>query len=116
MDDFSLVEETSFIVDEVSLIIKEAIENTVGGSAYQQNRVNRWSISIVEATLSHLAKLEKPFKYIEYYKDLLRHGRVLERCHWCHLISLCLNHRGESYVGNIRTQKTVFLLLFDSMH
>nr|XP_033791426.1 dynein light chain Tctex-type 1-like isoform X2 [Geotrypetes seraphini] len=83
MDDFSLVEETSFIVDEVSLIIKEAIENTVGGSAYQQNRVNRWSISIVEATLSHLAKLEKPFKYIVNCVIMQKNGAGMHKASAC---------------------------------
>lgn len=53
-----------FIVDEVSTIIKQAIEEAIGGNAYQQNKVNMWTTQVVETCLQALAKLNKPFKYI----------------------------------------------------
>uniref|UniRef100_A0A803W3G3 Dynein light chain Tctex-type 1 n=1 Tax=Ficedula albicollis TaxID=59894 RepID=A0A803W3G3_FICAL len=56
--------KVSFAVDEVSSIIKEAIEGAIGGNAYQHSRVNQWTTSVVEQTLSQLTKLGKPFKYI----------------------------------------------------
>lgn len=40
------------------------MEATIGGNAYQHNRVNQWTTSIVEQCLSQLSKLGKPFKYI----------------------------------------------------
>ncbi|POI20875.1 hypothetical protein CIB84_015378 [Bambusicola thoracicus] len=64
MDDFQTGEETSFVVDEVSNIIKEAIESAIGGNAYQHSKVNQWTTSVVEQSLSQLTKLGKPFKYI----------------------------------------------------
>ncbi|OXB83719.1 UNVERIFIED_CONTAM: hypothetical protein H355_013074 [Colinus virginianus] len=66
MDDFQAGEETSFVVDEVSNIIKEAIESAIGGNVYQHNKVNQWTTSVVEQSLSQLTKLGKPFKYIGY--------------------------------------------------
>lgn len=53
-----------FVVDEVSTIIKQAIEEAIGGNAYQQNKVNMWTTQVVETCLQALAKLNKPFKYI----------------------------------------------------
>uniref|UniRef100_A0A8C3MUW4 Dynein light chain Tctex-type 1 n=1 Tax=Geospiza parvula TaxID=87175 RepID=A0A8C3MUW4_GEOPR len=64
MDEFQAAEEASFLVDEVSSIIKEAIEGAIGGNAYQHSKVNQWTTSVVEQTLSQLTKLGKPFKYI----------------------------------------------------
>ena len=52
------------MVDEVSNVIKEAVENTIGGNTYQQAKVNQWASSVVESCLGALTKLQKPFKYI----------------------------------------------------
>ncbi|XP_021563675.1 dynein light chain Tctex-type 1 isoform X3 [Carlito syrichta] len=65
MDDYQAAEETAFVVDEVSNIVKEAIESAIGGNAYQHSKVNQWTTNVVEQTLSQLTKLGKPFKYIE---------------------------------------------------
>ncbi|XP_049445820.1 dynein light chain Tctex-type 1-like isoform X1 [Epinephelus fuscoguttatus] len=64
MDEYQTEEETAFVVDEGSKIIKEAVEATIGGNAYQHSRVNQWTTSVAEQCLSHLSKLGKPFKYI----------------------------------------------------
>ena len=37
--DFATGEDTAFVYDEISNIIKEAIEATIGGNAYQHNKV-----------------------------------------------------------------------------
>ena len=42
MEDYQAAEETAFVVDEVSNIVKEAIESTIGGNAYQHSKVNQW--------------------------------------------------------------------------
>ena len=57
-------DDTSFVIDEVSNIIKETIERIIGGNAYQHNKVNRWTADIVDQVLTELTKLGKPFKYI----------------------------------------------------
>ena len=57
-------DETKFIVDQVSAIVEEAIEASLGDSEYLNMKVNTWINSIVEITLTSLAKLQKAFKYI----------------------------------------------------
>eukprot|EP00795_Rhopilema_esculentum_P005098 gene5098-216_t len=59
-----LMKTTAFVVDEVSNVIKESIEGAIGGNAYQHNKVNQWTSSVVEQCLNQLTKLGKPFKYI----------------------------------------------------
>lgn len=56
--------QNQFIVDDVSKIIKEAIESSIGGTAYQHNKVNQWTSAVVESCLGQLTKLQKPYKYI----------------------------------------------------
>lgn len=51
-------------MDDVSKIIKEAIENTIGGNVYQHDKVNSWTGAVVENCLNVLTKLQKPYKYI----------------------------------------------------
>ena len=51
-------------MDEVSNIIKESIESTIGGNSYVHAKVNHWTNSVVESCLASLTKLQKPFKYI----------------------------------------------------
>lgn len=56
--------QNHFVVDDVSKIIKEAIESTIGGNAYLHDKVNNWTGAVVESCLSVLTKLQKPYKYI----------------------------------------------------
>ncbi|XP_010379838.2 dynein light chain Tctex-type 1 isoform X2 [Rhinopithecus roxellana] len=76
MEDYQAAEETAFVVDEVSNIVKEAIESAVGGNAYQHSKVNQWTTNVVEQTLSQLTKLGKPFKYIEEWGGIT-HSKFL---------------------------------------
>ena len=62
MEDLHGAEETAFVVDEVSNIIKEAVESAIGGNAYAHNKVNQWTSNVVEQCLNQLTKLQKPFK------------------------------------------------------
>ena len=64
-----LLLQTQFVVDEVSNIIKESIESTIGGNSYVHNKVNQWTNSVVESCLASLTKLQKPFKYIGEWFD-----------------------------------------------
>lgn len=56
--------QTQFVMDEVINIIKESIENTIGGNSYVHSKVSNWTNSVVESCLASLTKLQKPFKYI----------------------------------------------------
>ena len=85
MDDFQGGEETTFVVEEVSNIIKESIEASIGGNAYQQNKVNQWTSSVVEQCLNQLTKLGKPFKYIVTCVIMQKNGAGLHTassCYW----------------------------------
>lgn len=83
MDDFQTAEESSFVVDEVSNIIKESIESAIGGNAYQHNKVNQWTTNVVEQTLSQLTKLGKPFKYIVTCVIMQKNGAGLHTASSC---------------------------------
>jgi len=48
----------------VFVFIGQCIESIIGGVDYSQNKVNQWTASIVELTLTQLVKQGKPFKYI----------------------------------------------------
>ncbi|XP_046668962.1 dynein light chain Tctex-type 1 [Homalodisca vitripennis] len=80
-----LGEESLFVVDEVSNIIKDAIEETIGGNTYQQSKVNQWTSSVVDACLAALTKLQKPFKYIVTCTIMQKNGAGLHTassCYW----------------------------------
>ena len=48
----------------ISCYVYQSIEGAIGGNAYQHNKVNQWTSSVVEQCLNQLTKLGKPFKYI----------------------------------------------------
>ncbi|XP_048841862.1 dynein light chain Tctex-type 1 [Brienomyrus brachyistius] len=83
MDDFQSGEETAFVVDEVSAIIKESVEGAIGGNAYQHSRVNQWTTNVVEQCLSQLTKLGKPFKYIVTCIIMQKNGAGLQTASSC---------------------------------
>ena len=83
MDEFQSAEETSFVVDEVSNIIKESVEGAIGGNAYQHNKVNQWTSNVVEQCLNQLTKLGKPFKYIVTCVIMQKNGAGLHTASSC---------------------------------
>jgi len=83
MDEFQTGEETAFVVDEVSNIIKESIEGSIGGNAYQHNKVNQWTSNVVEQCLNQLTKLGKPFKYIVTCVIMQKNGAGLHTASSC---------------------------------
>ena len=78
-------EASSFVVDEVSNIIKESIETAIGGNSYTSNKIGIWTNSIVESTLASLTKLQKAFKYIVTCIIMQKNGAGLttaSSCYW----------------------------------
>lgn len=78
-------EETQFVVDDVSKIIKEAIEVSIGGNTYSHQKVNSWTSSVVENVLAALCKLAKPYKYIVTCTIMQKNGAGLHTassCYW----------------------------------
>ena len=72
--------QTQFVVDEVSNIIKESIENTIGGNGYAHPKVSQWTNAVVESCLASLTKLQKPFKYIGNYTNSYAKDQNIEIC------------------------------------
>uniref|UniRef100_A0A3Q2VKN3 Dynein light chain Tctex-type 1b n=3 Tax=Haplochromini TaxID=319058 RepID=A0A3Q2VKN3_HAPBU len=77
------IQQAGFVVEDVSTIIKESVEATIGGNAYQHNRVNQWTTSIVEQCLSQLSKLGKPFKYILTCVIMQKNGAGMQTASTC---------------------------------
>uniref|UniRef100_A0A673T3X8 Dynein light chain Tctex-type 1 n=1 Tax=Suricata suricatta TaxID=37032 RepID=A0A673T3X8_SURSU len=61
----------------------QAIESAIGGNAYQHSKVNQWTTSVVEQTLSQLTKLGKPFKYIVTCVIMQKNGAGLHTASSC---------------------------------
>ncbi|XP_065111257.1 dynein light chain Tctex-type 1 [Paramisgurnus dabryanus] len=83
MDEYQSGEETLFVVDEITTIIKETVESIIGNSSFQRSQINLWSSSIVESSLNQLTKLRKPFKYIVTCILLQKNGAGLHTASSC---------------------------------
>ncbi|XP_077088155.1 dynein light chain Tctex-type 1-like [Siphateles boraxobius] len=83
MDDDQSAEETAFVVEEVSGIIKESLESVIGRSSFEHKRVCQWTSSVVEQSLSQLSKLSKPFKYIVTCIIMQKNGAGLQSASSC---------------------------------
>ncbi|XP_061595267.1 dynein light chain Tctex-type 1 [Cololabis saira] len=85
IDDNSFEDKPEFVVEEVRSIIQDSIETAIGGNAYEFNRVNQWTTSVMEQSLSQLSKLGKPFKYIVNCTIMQKSGAGLQTgssCFW----------------------------------
>uniref|UniRef100_A0A672MDA5 Dynein light chain Tctex-type 3 n=1 Tax=Sinocyclocheilus grahami TaxID=75366 RepID=A0A672MDA5_SINGR len=76
--------QVSFSPDEASNVVKECIEGIIGGVDYSQNKVNQWTASIVEHTLTQLVKQGKPFKYIVNCAVMQKSGAGLHTANSCY--------------------------------
>ncbi|XP_069370748.1 dynein light chain Tctex-type 1-like [Paralichthys olivaceus] len=83
MDEYQTEEETAFVDEEVTKVIKESVEAAIGANAYQQSRVNQWTTSVVEQCVSQLKKLGKPFKYIVTCIIMQKNGAGLQTASAC---------------------------------
>ncbi|KAL4624190.1 dynein light chain Tctex-type 1-like [Arapaima gigas] len=83
MDEFQAAEETAFVVEDISSIIKEAADSTIGNSHFQLARVRPWTAAVVETCLSQLAKLGKPFKYVVTCIIMQKNGAGLHAASSC---------------------------------
>ncbi|XP_062510915.1 dynein light chain Tctex-type 1-like [Corticium candelabrum] len=83
MDEFQTGEDTTFVVDEVSAVIKEGVETVIGSSSYHHNKVNQWTSSVVEQCLNQLTKMNKPFKYIVSCVIMQKNGAGLHTASSC---------------------------------
>eukprot|EP00128_Syssomonas_multiformis_P000050 Colp12_sorted_trinity150504_noHs@22101 len=86
MDDMPGSEEqTTFVVDEVSRVIKESIEASLQNAMYAHNKVGQWTSNVVEQCLKKLTSLGKPFKYIVTCVIMQKNGagmHTASSCYW----------------------------------
>ncbi|NXU11166.1 DYLT1 protein, partial [Pardalotus punctatus] len=87
-------------------VLPQAIEGAIGGNAYQHSRVNQWTTSVVEQTLSQLTKLGKPFKYIVTCVIMQKNGAGL------HTASSCFWDNSSDGTCTVRWEnKTVYCIV-----
>ncbi|KAM9484410.1 dynein light chain Tctex-type 3-like [Salvelinus alpinus] len=73
----------SYNADEASVSVKECIEGIIGGIDYNQNKVNQWTASIVEHSLTQLVKQGRPFKFIGWTMGPFGAGlHTANSCYW----------------------------------
>eukprot|EP00002_Diphylleia_rotans_P016997 TRINITY_DN3300_c0_g2_i1.p2 TRINITY_DN3300_c0_g2~~TRINITY_DN3300_c0_g2_i1.p2 ORF type:complete len:114 (+),score=24.81 TRINITY_DN3300_c0_g2_i1:76-417(+) len=99
MDDLQNSEEASFVPEDVTNIIKEAVEATLQNSTYNHNKVTQWTSTIVEQSLKRLAALGKPFKYVVTCLIMQKNGAGLHTAsssYWDTQIDGSCTHRWES--------------------
>uniref|UniRef100_A0AAQ5ZN12 Dynein light chain Tctex-type 3 n=1 Tax=Amphiprion ocellaris TaxID=80972 RepID=A0AAQ5ZN12_AMPOC len=84
MEEFHTGSEGSFNSDEADNIVKECIDNVVGGDDYSQSQVNKWTASIVERCLTQLVKMGKPYKYIVTCAVMQKTGAGLHTANSCY--------------------------------
>ncbi|KAM9449165.1 dynein light chain Tctex-type 1-like isoform 4-T4 [Salvelinus alpinus] len=101
MEEYNSGEEVSFNADEASVSVKEmldcvvfladwlvsvsqCIEGIIGGLDYNQNKVNQWTASIVEHSLTQLVKQGRPFKFIVNCAIMQKSGAGLHTANSCY--------------------------------
>ncbi|XP_060689024.1 dynein light chain Tctex-type 3 [Chiloscyllium punctatum] len=85
MEEYPAGEEISFNADETSNIVKECVDNIIGGVDYNHSKINQWTAAVVEQSLMHLVKMGKPFKYIVTCAIMQKSGAGLHTassCYW----------------------------------
>ncbi|XKL61813.1 hypothetical protein PGB90_001646 [Kerria lacca] len=78
-------EQHIFLHDEVSYIIKCALDDVLGDKDYQQNKINVWKSRIFEISLHLLMKLNKSSKYLVSLIIMQKNGAGLHSassCYW----------------------------------
>ncbi|KAI8097853.1 Tctex-1 [Gilbertella persicaria] len=59
-----ILQEKKFNSEEVTAIIKEIIENTLGDAEYSHAKVATWSSNIIEGCLNKLKSMNSNYKYV----------------------------------------------------
>eukprot|EP00735_Rhodelphis_limneticus_P005312 TRINITY_DN17100_c0_g1::TRINITY_DN17100_c0_g1_i1::g.20946::m.20946 TRINITY_DN17100_c0_g1::TRINITY_DN17100_c0_g1_i1::g.20946 ORF type:complete len:131 (+),score=-0.94,sp/Q9Z336/DYLT1_RAT/69.03/7e-57,Tctex-1/PF03645.8/1.8e-37 TRINITY_DN17100_c0_g1_i1:54-395(+) len=83
MEDLQGSEETSFVPDDVNGIIRETIDQLLGNTTYQHNKIGQWTSNVVEQCLKRLTALNKPFKYIVTCIIMQKNGAGLHTASSC---------------------------------
>ncbi|XP_012719865.2 dynein light chain Tctex-type 3 isoform X2 [Fundulus heteroclitus] len=84
MEEYASGDDGNFNTDETTVLVKECIEGVIGGTDYNQNKVNQWTANIVEHSLTHLVKQSRPFKYIVNCTIMQKSGAGLHTANACY--------------------------------
>uniref|UniRef100_A0A8C9VWD3 Dynein light chain Tctex-type 1 n=1 Tax=Scleropages formosus TaxID=113540 RepID=A0A8C9VWD3_SCLFO len=101
--------QTAFVVEDISNIIKEAVDTTIGSSPFQTARVNAWTSAVVETCLSQLAKLGKPFKYIVTCIVMQKNGAGLHAASSCFWDNTTDGERGGGVVYSFNAMEATVI-------
>ncbi|XP_044731451.1 dynein light chain Tctex-type 1-like [Chrysoperla carnea] len=72
-----------FVIEDITKIIKEAIEASIGGAVYSHEKVNFWGNQIADYCLSQLSNLRKNFKYVVTCSIMQKTGAGLHTASAC---------------------------------
>lgn len=56
--------EASFVAEEVSSIVKDTVDSTLGSMTYQASRVKQLTETVIDEVLKKLVAQRKPYKYL----------------------------------------------------
>ncbi|KAK9702571.1 hypothetical protein K7432_011186 [Basidiobolus ranarum] len=73
-----------FDVDQVTTILKQAVENTIIDQTYVHAHVKEWNNTIIENCLKKLALLNKSVKYIVNCSILENNGSGIHTANTCY--------------------------------
>eukprot|EP00753_Platysulcus_tardus_P016700 PLAT5982.2.p1 GENE.PLAT5982.2~~PLAT5982.2.p1 ORF type:complete len:120 (+),score=45.25 PLAT5982.2:50-409(+) len=74
-----------FEVEDVEVIVKDAIETTLKSNMYTPKKVNDWANTVVDICLKGLRNLDKRFKYVVTCIIMQKSGAGLHTsatCYW----------------------------------
>lgn len=78
-----LGEESLFDKNEVSNIIKGALDECIGNSIYNHSKVNTWLSNVIDSIIESLIKLQKAYKYIVTGTIVQKNGAGLHTASSC---------------------------------
>mmetsp|Transcript_9181 Transcript_9181/g.16112 ORF Transcript_9181/g.16112 Transcript_9181/m.16112 type:complete len:114 (+) Transcript_9181:132-473(+) len=83
MEDPASAEESAFVADDVSNIIKESVDAVLQNQQYNEAKVSQWTSSCLENCIRKLAGLNKPFKYVVTCIIMQKNGAGLHTAASC---------------------------------
>mmetsp|Transcript_33662 Transcript_33662/g.76189 ORF Transcript_33662/g.76189 Transcript_33662/m.76189 type:complete len:114 (-) Transcript_33662:544-885(-) len=83
MDDLQSSEESAFVPEDVTAIMKEAIDAVLANATYQHTKVPQWTNNCIEGCMKRLKDLNKPFKYIVTAVLMQKNGAGLHTANSC---------------------------------
>mmetsp|Transcript_25175 Transcript_25175/g.54995 ORF Transcript_25175/g.54995 Transcript_25175/m.54995 type:complete len:114 (+) Transcript_25175:660-1001(+) len=85
MDELQSSEESAFVQEDVTAVIKEAVDSVLSSASYQHNKIGQWTSNVIEGCMKRLKDLNKPFKYIVTSIIVQKNGAGLHMatsCFW----------------------------------